>query len=129
MAVIATPTIYNSPLSVDPNTGEGIGGLGYGGIVTADAIRLFLEDTPAMNILSGGKIEFSDAKIEQAVMSACSEYNVIAPLTHVVRFDGSDWPIECPHLLILGASAWLLKGVASSQIRNQFNAQDGICRK
>lgn len=125
MPIIATPTLYQNPTTVNPATGEGLGGLGPGGIVTPEAIRMFLQDLPENNILSGGQIEFTEKKIQSAIMAACSEYNTIAPLSSMLKLDGSNWPAGCPHLLILGASAWLLKGEASKQIRNQFNAQDG----
>lgn len=125
MTVIATPTLYTNPVTVDPGTGAGLGGLGPGGIVTPEAVRLFLLDRPECNILTAGEIEYIGLHIEQGVMAACSEFNIIAPLTHRLKLDGSDWPELCPHLLILGTAAWLQKGMASKQLRNQFNAQDG----
>lgn len=125
MAVVGTPTIFTNPISVDPSTGAGIGGLGPGGCVTYEAIRCFLLDSPESNFLDGLQIKYSDKQIDQAIMMAVGEYNVIAPLNVRLKFDGSDWPTEAPHLLILGAASYLLKQTANEQLRNQFNAQDG----
>lgn len=125
MTVVATSTMYANPVTVDPVTGAGIGGLGPAGIVTPEAIRIYLRDDATHNILANYKSEISDAQVAQAIMGACSTFNSIPPLGWAVKLDGSDWPTGHQHMLIQGASAWILKGIASHQLRNQYNSTDG----
>lgn len=125
MAVVGTPTELTSPIAINPETGAGLGGLGPNGCVTFEAIRCFLLDTPEANILDNFEIKYTDKLLEQAVMAACSVYNVTSPLLRPVKFDGSDWPQNIPHLLILGAASWVLKITANEQLRNQFTSTDG----
>lgn len=125
MPVTATSTLYSSAIAKNANTGAGFGGLGPNGQVTADTIRLFLRDQPELNILNDLEIEFDTVVLEQGIMAACSSFNTTTPIGHTVKFDGSDWPKQAPHLLIIGAAAWVLRTNVAQQIRNQLNAQDG----
>ena len=125
MSVVATATIYNTATSVNPNTGEGVGGLGINGIVTEENIRCFLLDSPDANILTAGQTIYNPKQIEQAMMQACGTYNAISPICMQVKLDGSDWPQGIQHLLIMGTASWLLLMTASDQLKNQFNTQDG----
>lgn len=125
MPVNATPTLYSSPTTINPNTGEGLGGLGPNGIVTPEAVRTFMADYPELNVLNDYQIKMTEKSIVSGIMMTCSMFNSIAPLNWTVKLDGSDWPVAYPHMLIQGVASYWLKGEAALQLRNQFNSSDG----
>lgn len=94
-------------------------------ILTRDEIRGFMRDYPGpvpntgvTNILLDN-VEFSDDDLDRSVRFTVSRYNALTPVSNI---QSGDVPL---YILLLGASAFLLRSEAMRQIRNQATVQDG----
>ena len=92
-------------------------------ILTQEEIRLFLQDRSELNTLILG-VRFTPEMIEQAMINTVDYYNLMNPPT------GSMFTIESfPYraLLLLGASAYLLRSASINEAANQLSySADGI---
>ena len=85
--------------------------------LTKEDLRLFLRDFAPNNILLDN-VQFTSEELEKAINMAADEYQVMPPL-----IGGSISSIP-RHILMLGASAWLMKSESFLQLRNQATYQD-----
>jgi len=87
-------------------------------VVTLDDIRGFLRDRTDYNILLDG-VEFTDTDIDRAVRFTVAKFNATDRVTN----ESAD--TINPYILMVGATAWLLRSEAHKQVRNQATYQDG----
>lgn len=92
-------------------------------ILTAEEVRLFLQDRAELNTLLLG-IRFTSEMVEQAMINTVDYYNLMNPPTgymHTVE----TFPFRS--LLLLGASAYLLRSGAVNEASNQLSyVADGV---
>jgi hypothetical protein len=92
-------------------------------ILTAEEVRLFMQDRAELNTLLLG-IRFTPEMIEQAMINAVDYYNLMNPPT------GSMYTIETfpfRALLLLGTASYLLRSGAINEAANSLSyAADGI---
>jgi hypothetical protein len=82
-------------------------------------VRGFLVDYPKVNRMISGR-EFSDRQIYWALVEVMADFNEWTPSTNF-SFEN----FRHQHLLVLGASAWLLTSSGILQTRNAVNYSDG----
>lgn len=92
-------------------------------ILTAEEIRLFLQDRAELNTLTLG-IRFTPEMIEQAMINTVDYYNLMNP--PLVRMHTVEtFPYRS--LLLLGAASYLLRSGAMNEAANQISySADGI---
>lgn len=92
-------------------------------ILTAEEIRLFLQDRSELNTLTLG-IRFTPEMIEQAMINTVDYYNLMnPPLGRMYTIE--NFPYRS--LLLLGASSYLLKSASINEAANQLSySADGI---
>lgn len=92
-------------------------------IITPEEVRLFLQDRAELNTLTLS-IRFTPEMIEQAMINTIDYFNLMNPPT------GEMYSIETfpfRSLLLLGASAYLLRSGAINEAANSLSyAADGI---
>jgi hypothetical protein len=92
-------------------------------ILTAEEVRLFLQDRSELNPLLLG-IRFTAEMIEQAMINAVDYYNLMNPPTGIM-YSIESFPYRS--LLLLGTAAYLLRSGAINEAANSLSyAADGI---
>jgi hypothetical protein len=92
-------------------------------ILTAEEVRLFLQDREELNTLLLG-IRFTPEMIEQAMINTVDYYNIMNPPLGTM-FTLENFPYRS--LLLLGTAAYLLRSGAINEAANQLSyAADGI---
>ena len=84
-------------------------------------VRNYLTDYPEVNHLQPDTEEFSDAKIEQAILMALEIFN--SCVGHLTNKTLSGFPV--PTLLVMGGCAYTLFSGGILQARNHFSVSDG----
>ena len=92
-------------------------------ILTAEEVRLFLQDRAELNPLLLG-IRFTPEMIEQAMLNTVDYYNLMNPPLGVM-YSIENFPYRS--LLLLGTAAYLLRSGAINEAANQLSySADGI---
>jgi len=92
-------------------------------ILTSEEVRMFLQDREELNPLLLG-VRFTPEMIEQAMINAVDYYNLMNPPTGIM-YSLEEFPYRS--LLLLGASAYLLRSGAINEAANQLSySADGI---
>jgi hypothetical protein len=92
-------------------------------ILTAEEVRLFLQDRAELNSLLLG-IRFTPEMIEQAMINTVDYYNLMNPPTGTM-YSIENFPYRS--LLLLGAAAYLLRSGAINEAANQLSySADGV---
>jgi hypothetical protein len=92
-------------------------------ILTAEEVRLFLQDRKELNPLILG-VRFTPEMIEQAMINTVDYYNLMNPPTGVM-YSIETFPYRA--ILLLGTAAYLLRSGAINEAANSLSyAADGI---
>lgn len=92
-------------------------------ILTAEEVRLFLQDRKELNPLILG-VRFTPEMIEQAMINTVDYYNLMNPPTGVM-YSIETFPYRS--ILLLGTAAYLLRSGAINEAANSLSyAADGI---
>lgn len=92
-------------------------------ILTAEEVRLFLQDREELNPLLLG-IRFTPEMIEQAMLNTVDYYNLMNPPLGIM-YSIENFPYRS--LLLLGTAAYLLRSGAINEAANQLSySADGI---
>jgi hypothetical protein len=92
-------------------------------ILTAEEVRLFLQDRAELNPLLLG-IRFTPEMIEQAMLNTVDYYNLMNPPLGIM-YSIENFPYRS--LLLLGTAAYLLRSGAINEAANQLSySADGI---
>jgi hypothetical protein len=92
-------------------------------ILTAEEVRLFLQDREELNPLLLG-IRFTPEMIEQAMLNTVDYYNLMNPPIGIM-YSIENFPYRS--LLLLGTAAYLLRSGAINEAANQLSySADGI---
>lgn len=92
-------------------------------ILTAEEVRLFLQDRAELNPLLLG-IRFTPEMIEQAMLNTVDYYNLMNPPLGVM-YSIENFPYRS--LLLLGTAAYLLRSGAINEASNQLSySADGV---
>jgi len=83
--------------------------------ITAEDVKDFLRDTVEENFLTDEE-DFPPERVERAIAFVVNDFNT---LTVITSFSPSTFPFS--NILLLGVSAWLLKGLAIKQTRNHLS--------
>ncbi len=88
-------------------------------VLTADQVRLFLQDSPQTNYLLDN-VEFTDDRINLSISFAINQFNFIPPQSTQTIFT-----FPQPGILLLGTLAFLFQGQAAFFARNSLPYSDG----
>lgn len=92
-------------------------------ILTAEEVRLFLQDRAELNPLLLG-IRFTPEMIEQAMLNTVDYYNLMNPPLGIM-YSIENFPYRS--LLLLGTAAYLLRSGAINEASNQLSySADGV---
>lgn len=92
-------------------------------ILTAEEVRLFLQDRSELNPLLLG-IRFTSEMIEQAMINTVDYYNLMNPPTNIM-YSIESFPYRS--LLLLGTASYLLRSGAINEAANSLSyAADGV---
>lgn len=92
-------------------------------ILTAEEVRLFLQDRKELNPLILG-VRFTPEMIEQAMINTVDYYNLMNPPTGVM-YSIETFPYRA--ILLLGTAAYLLRSGAINEAANSLSyAADGV---
>ena len=88
--------------------------------LTSKDVRIFLNDFPKANRLSG-EAEFDPVRIQKAIKFVIDQWNETPPITR--RYTDEDFPYKS--CLLYGVVGWLFMGEATFQERNHLVYQSG----
>jgi len=92
-------------------------------ILTAEEVRLFLQDRSELNPLLLG-VRFTPEMIDQAMVNTVDYYNLMNPPTGIM-YSVEEFPYRS--LLLLGTAAYLLRSGAINEAANQLSySADGV---
>ena len=83
--------------------------------IKAEDVKDFLRDTVEENFLTDEE-DFSPERIERAIAFVVNDFNTTTVIT---SYSVTTFPFR--NILLLGVSAWLLKGLAVHQTRNHLS--------